>query len=430
MIRLRDVMPKGFWPRTLLIMFVPIVFMMVGMTWYFFDGHMRSVNERLSASVARDTALIAMTHDRDPAVTISRLDLINDTQGQTLEIMNACPVEPALARVSRRLPTVTYALDQFLDRPYTVNLIGDNDDIVLCVESGADTLVFTMPRKRAVIINGHIYIVWVLGFGLLLLATAYGFLRNQVRSILHLTEAAKAFGRGHDLADFRPSGATEVRDAARAVLDMKRRLTAFAEQRTALLNGVSHDLRTPLTRLKLQFAMMEKTDDTKAAERDLNQMSAMLDEYLAFARGEEIEQAADIDLAVLVQDVAEQTQSSIALRIIEPATVKGRPLALRRAITNLVSNAIRYGKTVEVALRTGPAGADLVIDDDGPGIPVDQREEAFRPFTRLDEARSQNVAGTGLGLALARDTARAHGGDVRLETSPLGGLRARLRLPI
>lgn len=429
MIRLRDVMPKGYWPRTLLIMFVPIVVMMVGMTWYFFDGHMRSVNERLSASVARDTSLIAMTHDRDPAVTVSRLDLINDTQGQTLEIMAGCPVGTDLNRVNRRVPTVVTALDEFLDRPYAINLVGDNDDITLCVESGADTLVFTMPRKRAVIINGHIYIVWVLGFGLLLLATAFAFLRNQVRSILQLTEAAKAFGRGQDMAQFRPSGATEVRDAARAVLDMKRKLTAFAEQRTALLNGVSHDLRTPLTRLKLQLAMMEKSDDTDAAQRDLSQMSAMLDEYLAFARGEEVEQSDEVNLANLVAEVAGQAERPVNIRILEPATVQGRPLALRRAITNLISNALSYGQRVEVALRTGPAGADLVIDDDGPGIPLDRREEAFKPFTRLDEGRSQNIAGTGLGLALARDTARAHGGDVRLETSPLGGLRARLRLP-
>ena len=430
MIRLRDVMPKGFWPRTLLIMFVPIVFMMVGMTWYFFDGHMRSVNERLSQSVARDTALFAMAHDRDPASTLSRLDLINDTQGQTLEILSGCPVAGNFERVAHRLPTVILALDVFLDRSYTIDLVGSNDDIVVCVPSRTDMLVFTVPRKRAVIINGHIYIVWVIGFGLLLIATAFAFLRNQVRSILQLTQAAKAFGRGKDMAEFRPSGATEVRDAARAVLEMKRRLTAFAEQRTALLNGVSHDLRTPLTRLKLQFAMMEETDDTRAAQRDLSQMSAMLDEYLAFARGEEVEQAEAVDLTSLVRDVADQSEAPIRLSIIEPAMVNGRPLALRRAITNLVVNAISYGDDVEVALRTGPAGADLVIDDNGPGIPVERREDAFRPFTRLEDGRSQNVAGTGLGLALARDTARAHGGDVRLETSPMGGLRARLRLPM
>ncbi|MEO0464921.1 MAG: ATP-binding protein [Pseudomonadota bacterium] len=430
MIRLRDVMPKGFWPRNVLIMFVPIVAMMVGMTWYFFYGHMPSVNERLSASVARDTALIAMTHDRDPSVTLSRLDLIADTQGQTLEIRQACPVDDNRARMERRIPTVVSALDHFLDRPFEIAFVGDNDDILFCVPSGTDILVFTMPRKRAVIINGHIYIVWVLGFGLLLLAAAFGFLRNQVRSILQLTEAAKAFGRGRDMAHYSPSGATEVRDAARAVLQMKQRLTAFTEQRTALLNGVSHDLRTPLTRLKLQLAMMGESEDSKAAQRDLNQMSAMLDEYLAFARGEELEQDQPVNLTSLVKDICEQMEKPVTLSSLDMISLMGRPMALRRAITNLISNAVSYGGKVDVVLRKGPAGADLIIDDDGPGIAPEQREEAFRPFTRLDDARSQNVAGTGLGLALARDTARAHGGDVRLETSPLGGLRARLRLPV
>ncbi|MEM1105600.1 MAG: ATP-binding protein [Pseudomonadota bacterium] len=427
--RLRDVMPKGYWPRIALIAFFPIVSMMVGMTWYFFDGHMRSVNQRLADSVARDTALIAMTHDRDPALTRASLDVFNTTQGETLSIAAACPQAGNRAAVQRRLPSVMAALNSRLDRPFQVSFAGARDDILLCLASGADTLVFTIPRKRAVIINGHIYIVWVLGFGLLLLAAAYGFLRNQVRSILELTAAAKALGRGQEVGDYRPSGATEVRDAAHAVLDMRRRLTAFTEQRTAMLAGVSHDLRTPLTRLKLQLAMMDDTKDIRDARQDVSRMGRMLDEYLAFARGEETEQATRLRLDELTREVAARAGEAVSVLDLPPAEVTGRRLALSRTISNLINNAVAYGNRVEISLKDGPRGLDLLVDDDGPGIPEAKREAAFKPFMRLDDAEAAYLPGSGLGLALARDTARGHGGDVRLETSPLGGLRARLRLP-
>ncbi|MCI4644792.1 MAG: ATP-binding protein [Hyphomonadaceae bacterium] len=429
MIRLRDITPKGYWPRIALIAFLPIVAMMVGMTLYFFGGHMRSVNERLADAVARDTALIAMAHDRDPASTRETLDLFNDTQGEQLAILQNCPQEDDRATLRRRLPSVLAALDTQVTRPFEISMIGPRDDILLCLTSNEDTLVFTIPRKRAVIINGHIYIVWVLGFGILLLLTAFGFLRNQVRSILQLTEAAKSFGRGQDMPEYRPSGATEVRDAARAVIEMRRKLTAFADQRMAMLAGVSHDLRTPLTRLKLQMAMMEDSEDIQAARQDISHMGAMLDEYLAFARGEETEQASEVRLDQLVRDVVGRFDAEVSFGPMADVTVTGRRMALTRAISNIVSNAVHYGDKVRIELVDGPRAADLLVDDNGPGIPADQREAAFKPFQRLEEARTQNLPGSGLGLALARDTARAHGGDVRLETSPTGGLRARFRLP-
>ncbi|MEM9740698.1 MAG: ATP-binding protein [Pseudomonadota bacterium] len=427
--RLRDVMPKGYWPRIALIAFLPIVAMMVGMTWYFFDGHMRSVNQRLADSVARDTALIAITHDRDPAITLASLDVFNTTQGETLEILRECPQADNRSALSSRLPSVLTALNNRLDRPFEISLIGDRDDILLCMSSGQDILAFTIPRKRAVIINSHIYIVWVLGFGLLLLGAAYGFLRNQVRSILQLTAAAKAFGRGQDMQDFRPSGATEIRDAARAVMDMKRRLTAFTEQRTAMLAGVSHDLRTPLTRLKLQLAMMDDTEDLRAAKQDVSRMGEMLDEYLAFARGEETEQATTFRLDEMLREAATRAGDQVSVADLPDIAFTGRRLALSRAITNLVNNAVTYGDHVLIDLKEGPKGTDILVDDDGPGIPAEKREDAFKPFMRLDDKRSDYLPGSGLGLALARDTARGHGGDVRLEISSLGGLRARMRLP-
>lgn len=196
-----------------------------------------------------------------------------------------------------------------------------------------------------------------------------------------------------------------------------------------MLAGISHDLRTPLTRLKLQLALLEETDDIRAAKADLAEMSAMLEEYLSFASGKEGEQAVSFRFDEMVSEVASALPGEIRLRRMDRVMLIARPGSARRAVSNLLSNALGFGETVEVDVINGPHMAELVVDDDGPGIPADRREEAFKPFHRLDASRSQNVPGTGLGLSIARDTARQHGGDIRLEDSPLGGLRVRLRLP-
>jgi len=431
MTRLRDILPKGFYARAMLILFLPIILLMIGMTWFFFDSHLRTVNERLSSAISRDAALIVMTHDRDPEGTRSRLDLISDIQTYELAIAPDCTAPDQREEIRRDYPSITLAFADSFDRDYRLSYTGSNRDVLACVPSAGEALVFTIPRKRAVIINGHIYIVWVIGFGLLLLFTAFMFLQNQVRSILRLAEAARAYGRGRDVEDFKPAGATEVREAARAVIDMRRRLKAAADQRTAMLAAVSHDLRTPLTRLKLELAMMEQTDDIRAARSDLDDMAMMLDEYLAFARGEEGESAEPTALGDLL--VAEAGRHGAGDRVrfgtLDSVTQSVRRMALRRAVSNLISNALAHGDSAEISLRRGPHASDIIIDDDGPGIPADMREEALKPFARLDASRNQNTAGVGLGLALARDVAVSHGGHLYLSDSPFGGLRVTLRLP-
>lgn len=431
MTRLRDIMPKGFYARAMLILFMPIISLMIGMTWFFFDSHLRTVNERLSGAIARDAALIVMTHDRDPAGTRSRLDLISDIQTYDLAIAPRCTASDTRDEIRRAYPSITAAFADTFERDYRLSYTGSNRDVLACVPSAGEALVFTIPRKRAVIINGHIYIVWVIGFGLILLLTAFFFLQNQVRSILRLAEAARAFGRGRDVEDFKPAGATEVREAARAVIDMRKRLRAAADQRTAMLAAVSHDLRTPLTRLKLELAMMEQTEDIRAARRDLDDMALMLDEYLAFARGEEGESTEETALQDLLVEEAGRHGAGDRLRFgkLDSATQSVRRMALRRAVSNLLSNALAHGSRAEISLRRGPHASDIIVDDDGPGIPPEQREEALKPFARLDASRNQNTAGVGLGLALARDVAASHGGDLYLSDSPLGGLRVTLRLP-
>lgn len=426
----RDFTPRGLVNRSALILFVPVLAILLGMTWYYYDYHIHQMDRTLTQHVGRDMATFVETYEAAPG----EFERLQETYArlQDIEVTQTADCSDAIGQpVARDLSEIRLNLADILDRDFLFEAEPRNGLIRFCIPfETMPSLVFEAPRKRLLVINSHIFIVWVLLLGVLLTVVAYGFLRNQVRSILRLAEAAKAFGRGRDVPDFKPSGASEVREAARAVINMKNRLTSFAQQRTAMLAGVSHDLRTPLTRLKLQFAMMDETDDIKDMRRDLADMEAMLDEYLAFAKGEDGEAPVEVDVADLVRDVVESFGSDALEADINCAPViTAREISVQRALTNLIQNALEHAETVKVSLHDGPRWLDILVDDDGPGIDKDAREEALQPFSRLDAARSQNKAGAGLGLAITRDAATLHGGDLRLEDSPMGGLRARLRLP-
>lgn len=430
MTRLRDITPRGLYARSLALILVPVLLILGLMTWYYYSSHIAEINRKLGQGLARDAALI-----RNACLNPGYGPAVHDRIQTLIETQFTCEL-PADALPGSALRT-DFPYSDTLRSELIINLgaganIGQSPGgprLHVRFPAGAETAEMIIDRKRTLMINAHFFIVWVIFFSLLMVALSIGFLNQQVRSILRLSEAARAFGRGRDLPDFRPSGATEVRDAARAIIDMKNRLTAFAEQRTAMLAGVSHDLRTPLTRLKLTLALMDETDDLKAAKSDLDDMAMMLDEYLAFARGEDGDEPGLFDLAGLVREVCAGFGPHVPLSGPHQMVVRGRPLALKRAVMNLVSNALKFATTARVTLVNGPHWAEVIVDDDGPGIPPERYEEAFRPFSRLDEARSQNASGSGLGLTLARDMARVHGGDVRLAQSPLGGLRVILRLP-
>ena len=410
---------------------LPVILLLTAVTYIFYDSHWRHTSRKLSQTISSEIEfMIALRHQypdefdsiREDARRAMQMDVtvLEDTQ---------LPTEQKQLFFTALDDILSRELDVSLEQPYWFDISGYGATVEIQVQDGPDVLRIMAERDRTFSTTGHIFIVWVIGATGILIALALGFLRNQVRSILKLTEAAKSYGRGRDVENFRPAGATEIRDAARAVMDMRTRLTTFAEERTTMLAGISHDLRTPLTRLKLQLAMMEDSEDIRAAKADLTEMSAMLEEYLAFASGKEGEQPETLRFDTLVRDVASGLEGEITLRRMDSVEIIARPGSVRRAVSNLLSNALGFGTHVEVDVIDGPHMAELVVDDDGPGIPTEQREEAFKPFHRLDASRSQNVPGTGLGLSIARDTARQHGGDIRLEDSPLGCLRVRLRLP-
>ena len=335
----------------------------------------------------------------------------------------------ALDPLTRTLPS---EIKTQVREPFWLDTVGRSGLMEIRVDLGDRVLRLVTRRSLAYEANAHIFILWMLAAMVVLLTVAIIFLRNQIRPILRLARAAEDFGKGRDL-DFSPHGAREVRQAGYAFIEMKRRIERTAEQRTAMLNGVSHDLRTILTRFKLSLALLDNSADSELLQKDVDEMGQMLEGYLAFARGDVSESATSTDIGSLLEDVradAERHGAEVVLDTRGDLDIRVRPMAIKRCVGNLVANAQRHADHVRISASRDAQFVSVVIDDDGAGIPHAHREDVFRPFYRLDEARNQDQGGAGLGLAIARDIARSHGGDITLSDSPLGGLRAAVRLPV
>ncbi|MBS0360924.1 MAG: two-component sensor histidine kinase [Proteobacteria bacterium] len=430
-------MPKTLFGRSLLIIVLPVAIMQIAVTYVFFDAHWQTVTSRLSEGLAGDIAWAVESYQEDPsAAAFAKLSQrAEDSMGLSIALQPGRHL-PKARHESLFAPidqSMQKALGERLDQPFWFDTTRYPAyvDIRVAVKGGVMRIL--APRDRAFATQGHIFVLWMTVATVLLTALSILFIRNQVRAIERLANAAEAFGRGGEAQKFKPHGAKEVRRAAYAFLDMRERIQRHIEQRTTLLASVSHDLRTPLTRLKLALALSEPSKRNEAMKADLAEMEHMIDEYLAFARGEGGEAVETVRLRDLLEQVSEgalRAGAQVSLDADAALTAEVRPNALKRALSNLVMNAAVHGERVEVAAHVPPqGGVEIVVDDDGPGIPEAQYEEAFKAFGRLDEARNQNTKGVGLGLAIARDVARGHGGDITLARSPLGGLRAVVRLP-
>jgi len=444
---LRAFMPRGLLGRSLLIILLPMLILQGVALQIFYGSHLDVISRRLAGAVAGELAFTIELLNRDPSAenrawvfreVAWRFDMAAAfEEGASLGVtpdraasLPLLPLEEDLAR----------ALTERVGRPFDADWTSDPRSIIIRIGMPDGVLVIEAPRKRLFSGTLYLFVIWLAGSSALLFLVAALFMKNQVRAIRRLAGAAEAFGLGRDIGPIKPEGASEVRQAAHAFNRMQERIRRFVGQRTEMLAGISHDLRTPLTRMRLGLAVLpraeEEEEDVAALTQDLEEMERMIAAYLSFARGEGLEAARPADLAQIVRDVARRAQRDGAEVAVEAPGSLVLPLradALRRCLANLLDNARKHARRIAVAvaevpreLGRGSAGgwAQVTVDDDGPGIPEPQREEAFRPFATLSSG------GTGLGLAIARDIARAHGGDIVLEESPLGGLRARVRLPV
>jgi len=433
---LAGLMPKRLYARSLIIVIAPMILLQSVIAFVFMERHWQTVTLRLSTAVTRDiAAIIDMIETYPPGDNYANVTRIAQERLQ-LKI-DILPPDPLPAPGPKPFFSI---LDEFLsqqitrqiNRPFWLDTVGNSNIVEIRIQLEDKVLRVFARRSHTYASNTHIFLLWMVGTSLVLLAIAIAFLRNQIRPILQLAEAAESFGKGRPTPEFRPRGADEVRRAGAAFIQMRERIERQIEQRTAMLTGVSHDLRTILTRFKLQLALGTKNMDREALDQDIDDMQSMLEGYLAFARGEAGEDAGSLDLGAFLDKLSEEAKlrkRRLSTSLSGNPEVHVRPNAFARLMANVIGNAFRYAKTVDVRATHARSSLLVIVDDDGPGIPEEKREDVFKPFVRLDEARNQDATGTGLGLSIARDIARSHGGDITLDDSPLGGLRAVIRIP-
>ncbi|WP_425408335.1 ATP-binding protein [Hyphococcus sp.] len=435
---IRRYFPKSLYARILLIVILPIFITQSVVTYIFFARHWDLVTANLSENVAGQIALVTRLYENANSDAERDNITANALNDLSIRVRHApdtqIPQDNRLALFNVYNATLDKRLQRALEQPYWLNTQSWPNDVEIRVQLTDGALIFLARRDRVFATTGPIFLFWLIATSVLLGATAIIFMRNQVRSILRLASAAEAFGRGRDSPDYRPTGATEVRKAGYAFIAMRERIKRHLEQRTAMLAGVSHDLRTPLTRIKLALAIQPENEDVAALHKDVLEMEKMVEAYLDFARNE----AADEDPEpVRVGELIREIQSDVEraghkLHVTAPAGVSmtARRSALKRAVGNLVNNGLRYADHVWISAKRTDRYIEILVEDDGPGIEAERRDGVFKPFVRLDEARNQNETGVGMGLTIVRDVARSHGGDVNLAASAYGGLKATIRLPI
>jgi two-component system osmolarity sensor histidine kinase EnvZ len=434
---LRSVMPTGLYARALLIIIMPMIVLQSAVAFLFVERQSSVVNFYLSSAVTQEIAALIDVYKSYPQapnraqlrrIAQERLGLVVDfLPGTDLPAPGPKPFFSTLDA------TLSDELRKQIGLPFWTDTVGKSSIIEIRIKLDDTIMRVFAPRGDVYNANSWMFLSWMVLISIIVLTIAILFLRNQIKPIVRLADAAEDFGKGRDAPNFRPRGAREVRRAAAAFIEMKGRIERAMEQRTTMLAGVSHDLRTILTRFKLELALLGDGSEVEAIKKDVDEMAAMLEAYLAFARGDTGEQSASTDIAELLEELradAERHGHNATVAFHGTPEVTVRPAAFKRCVYNLVSNAGRFAKAVSIVGHRDHRWLTVTVDDDGPGIPQELREDVFKPFLRLDDARNQDEGGTGLGLAIARDIARSHGGDITLGNSPMGGLRATVRVPV
>jgi two-component system osmolarity sensor histidine kinase EnvZ len=432
----RQFLPHTLLSRSLLILITPLILMQVFTAYVFYESHWDQVIKRLASALAGEVVLLVESVSGMPdaasrewllQAAARRLDLTATVQPDEILPNRPKPATDLESEIRRALSRRQLTKPMHVDERSVPNMI------VISVQLPDGVLRVVAPRSRLFTWTTPTFVLWTIGTTLILLGLATLFMRKQIRPVRRLASVAEAFGKGRDVPYFRPEGAREVRQAGVAFIAMRNRIQRQINQRTTMLAGVSHDLRTPLARMKLELEMMPPSEEVEALREDVLEMERMLAGYLSFARGEGTETPKPCDIRELLQEAVRQARrkgGEIQLSTEGDLQLPVRPQAFMRCINNLLDNAMQHARHVAVRARRVGGNIDVVIDDDGPGIAAEQREEVFKPFYRIEGSRNPQTGGVGLGLSIARDVVRGHGGDILLDQSPAGGLRVRLRLPV
>ncbi len=427
-------LPQSLFHRFILIILLPLILLQTVVLIFFYDRHWETISRRLAGNIAGEIQTVAnfivQTQPTDAALNT----LLTSMEKNLSLTMVYTPDSYLLPQQITPESSTSHLVSALLSLKYPLNMVeieGKRQMIAIQLPTGVLTTI--VPRKRFFSSTVHVFVVWMIGSAALLFWIAFLFMKNQVRAIERLSVASELFGRGKMEIDFRPSGAAEVKQAGLSFILMKNRIQKYLSERTTMLAGVSHDLRTPLTRMKLQLSMMPDDETTADLLADVTEMERMLSGYLSFAKGQGKEPAQSLRLDTLVADLVQKQKrggQQVTLHVEEPVHVLGRANDLSRAVMNILNNAARYATKTQVRLGVRNGLAVLVVDDNGPGIPPEKRQDVFKAFHRLDESRNAETGGVGLGMTIARDTFLSHGGDITLGVSPAKGLRVTMRLPI
>ena len=430
---IKFLLPKRLFYRALIIVAAPIIILQLIVTIVFFDSIWIKANKNTTRALVAQLKTIEEIYQIDK----KNLDFLTDSYKNNFnfeiginndkfpEISGERKFSPMDRSLRRELKSA------FGNNNYWFNTSKFKNAVEIKIKSKKEIIEFLVPKEMVSTSSVRLFVLWTTLPSLILIVIALIFLKNQTRPLVKLAKAAERFGKGDYVNDFRPSGAQEIRKAAYEFDRMAKRINRHLNQRSEMLSGISHDLRTPLTRLKLQLAMISQKDLSKNMSKDIDEMESMLNDYLQFAKTQTQEKTTEINLAKILNEISDSFKSTNLNILLENDKIilKGRPISLRRSFENIIQNGLIYGKKVQVKVQKSSNRLLIFFDDDGPGIPEDQYKNVFKPFFRLDKSRSLNKSGVGLGLAIVEDIINSHGGNIQLGKSKLKGLQVKVSLP-
>ena len=431
---LKKIFPDGLYTRSLIIIIAPIVILQAILTFVFLERHWQLVTKKLSSSVVSEIGMmIDMLENSNFEIISFNAKKFYDVNLKLLP--NEIIENKLLSQNNLVEKTLSQELQKNLNKKFAINDLSKEKKVIIKVEVENDVLEFIIPRRNVYATNSHIFLVWMVISSILILSVAILFLRQQIKPIERLAKAAESFGIGKKIENFKPTGATEVRKAADAYIKMQERIEKFLEQRTLMLAGVSHDLRTPLTRIKLQLEMYSDQKGSDELLKDVNEMQYMLETYLDFSQTVSSEEDTKVNLNELIKSIIKSSREELKLITFKTPQEKNityvcKHIALKRCIINLINNAKAFGDEILISIDQSKREIKIAIDDNGPGIQKKDYEKALKPFQRLDASRNQNIAGSGLGLSISQEIINSIGGSIKLDKSNLGGLRVVITLPV